>query len=46
MEYKRLPFSQYFIDTSADYNRTGKARYEIEYSQVVYPYKGKWVCAD
>ena len=31
----------YLIDTSADYNRTGKARYEIEYSQVVYPYKGK-----
>ena len=46
MEYKRLPFPQYFIDTSDDFNNTGKARYEIKYDQVMYKYKNKWVCAD
>lgn len=46
LQYKRLPFSQYFIDTSDDYNRTGKARYKIKYDQVVFLYKKKWVCAD
>lgn len=37
---KRLLFSQYFIDTSNDYNHTGKARYKIEYTKVPYTYKG------
>lgn len=46
MEYERLPFPQYFIDTSDDYNKTGKARYEIKYEQVRYKYKDKWMCAD
>lgn len=41
MEYERLPFPQYFIDTSDDYNKTGKARYEIKYEQVRYKYKDK-----
>lgn len=46
MSYSPLPFSQYFIDTSNDYNHTGKARYSIIYQQVQYEYKGKTFCAD
>jgi len=37
---KRLKFSQYFIDTSDDFNHTGKARYKIDYKVVPYTYKG------
>ncbi|MCQ2417900.1 MAG: hypothetical protein MJ071_08855 [Oscillospiraceae bacterium] len=36
MEYKRLKFSQYFIDTSNDYNQTGKSRRKISYQQLHY----------
>lgn len=46
MEYEKLPFPQYFIDTSDDYNDTGKARYKIKYEQVIYIYKNQVVCAD
>lgn len=34
--YKRLPFEQYFIDTSNDYNETGKARFPVQYKTVKY----------
>lgn len=36
MEYKRLNFSQYFIDTSNDRNNTGKARRNVNYKSVHY----------
>lgn len=39
--YFKLPYYQYFIDTSGDYNNTGKARYKIKYVDVPYYYKGK-----
>ena len=39
MEYKRLNFEQYFIDTSLDYGETGKARKTINYESVNYTYK-------
>lgn len=41
MEYKRLDFTQYFIDTTNDYNKTGRARYQINYSDITYVYKGR-----
>ena len=41
--YSKLSYEQYFIDTSADYNKTGKARFEIKYIDVPYTYKNK-VC--
>lgn len=37
---KHLKFSQYFIDTSDDFNHTGRARYKIRYAAVPYIYKG------
>ena len=40
-KYKKLPYSQYFIDTSNDYNNTGKARFKINYIDVPYIYKNK-----
>lgn len=43
MEYRRLDFWQYFIDTSGDYNNTGDARFKIEYKDVPYTYKDR-VC--
>lgn len=36
MEYKRLHYEQYFIDTSENYNRTGKIRNEVVYNSVDY----------
>lgn len=36
MKYKRLPFEQYFIDTSDDYNNTGKATFKIEYKKEIF----------
>lgn len=39
--YTRLDFNQYFIDTSDDYNKTGKARFKIQYIDVPYKYKDK-----
>lgn len=40
-EYKRLNFEQYFIDTSGDYNNTGKARFKIHYKTIEYDHKNK-----
>jgi len=37
--YKRLPFSQYFIDASKDYKNTGKTRFNIKYNHVSFEYK-------
>lgn len=37
---KHLKFSQYFIDTSDDFNHTGQASYKINYITVPYTYKG------
>ncbi len=39
--YTKLPYEQYFIDTSADYNSTGKARYNIKYKDIPYMYKDR-----
>ena len=36
MEYRRLPFEQYFINTSEDFNHTGRATYEVKYTTVRY----------
>lgn len=36
VNYHRLPYEQYFIDNSADYNHTGKARRQIDYKAVSY----------
>lgn len=43
MEYKRLPYTQYFIDTSEDFNNTGKVRNHIIYESLNYEtnYLGK-----
>ena len=40
MAYKRLPFEQYFINTSEDHNKTGKATQEIKYREFLYSGKG------
>ena len=40
MEYRRLPFAQYFINTSEDYNKTGKATYEVIYTSFSYDHGG------
>lgn len=36
MEYKRLPYYQYFIDTSEDFNKTNKVRNKVDYIAVPY----------
>ncbi|MBQ7223178.1 MAG: hypothetical protein IJS38_01235 [Erysipelotrichaceae bacterium] len=36
MEYRRLPFEQYFINTSEDRNNTGKKTYTVVYTPFVY----------
>ncbi len=36
MEYKRLPFEQYFINTSENYNNRGEVSYPIVYTAVSY----------
>ncbi len=40
MEYKRLPFGQYFINTSEDYNKTGRKTFDIIYDSISYCYGG------
>ncbi|MCQ2513905.1 MAG: hypothetical protein MJ089_02270 [Ruminococcus sp.] len=40
MTYSRLKFQQYFIDTSQDYNNTGKARIKINYRSLKYECNG------
>lgn len=42
-KYERLPYWQYFTDTSNDYNKKGTARYKIMYNDIPYVYKNK-VC--
>lgn len=37
--YKKLRYEQYFIDTTGDINKTGKASFEIKYKSVDYTYK-------
>lgn len=39
MSYNRLPFNQYYIDTSKDWRKTKKARYDINYNHVSFKYK-------
>ena len=36
MEYRRLPFEQYFINTSEDYNHRGTVSYPVRYTAVGY----------
>ena len=36
MDYRRLPFEQYFINTSEDYNHRGGVSRPIEYTAVRY----------
>ena len=36
LAYQRLPFEQYFINTSEDYNHTGSVTYPINYTGVRY----------
>ncbi|MBQ1317004.1 MAG: hypothetical protein IIY46_05930 [Lachnospiraceae bacterium] len=31
MAYRRLPFNEYFINTSEDFNKTGRATYRVDY---------------
>lgn len=39
--YTKLAYNQYFIDTTNDYNNTGKARHKIDYIDVPYTYKNR-----
>ncbi|MCR5173078.1 MAG: hypothetical protein K6C09_00405 [Oscillospiraceae bacterium] len=36
MEYRRLPFEQYFINTSEDFNHRGAVSYPVKYAAVSY----------
>ena len=36
MAYRRLPFAQYFINTSEDFNGTGKSTFPVKYTAVSY----------
>ena len=36
MDYRRLPFEQYFINTSEDYNHKGSVSYPVKYTAVKY----------
>ena len=36
MRYRRLPFFQYFINTSNDFNHTGRATYPVSYLAISY----------
>ena len=37
MTYRPLPFEQYFIDTSEDYNHTGRSSRGLTYTAISYP---------
>jgi hypothetical protein len=41
MSYRRLPFAEYFINTSEDFNRTGRSTRGLTYTAVDYPCTGK-----
>ena len=36
MQYRRLPYEEYFINTSEDYTHTGRATYPVKYVAVKY----------
>ena len=36
MTYRRLPYEEYFINTSEDYTHTGRASYAVKYAAVKY----------
>ncbi|MBQ6503907.1 MAG: hypothetical protein IJI57_08370 [Flexilinea sp.] len=36
MEYQRLPYHEYFINTSEDYTHTGRVTYPVKYTAVQY----------
>ena len=36
MNYKHLPFEEYFINTSEDYTHTGQVTYPVKYTAVKY----------
>ena len=36
MAYQRLPYEEYFINTSEDYTHTGKVTYPVKYIAVKY----------
>ena len=36
MQYRRLPYEEYFINTSEDYTHTGRATYPVKYLAVKY----------
>ena len=36
MEYQRLPYEEYFINTSEDYTHTGRVTYPVKYTAVKY----------
>ena len=36
MKYRRLPFEQYFINTSEDYNNHGGVSYTVKYKAIKY----------
>ncbi|MBR2644221.1 MAG: hypothetical protein IKD54_02920 [Clostridia bacterium] len=36
MAYRRLPYEEYFINTSEDFTRTGRATYPVHYTAVKY----------
>ena len=44
--YEKLKYEQYFIDTSSDINKTGKATFKIEYKTINYEYNGIETHAD
>ena len=41
MPYKALPFAQYFLDTSCDYNHSGRPFCRPDYQALRYPCSGK-----
>ena len=36
VKYQRLPYEEYFINTSEDYTRTGRVTYPVKYTAVKY----------
>ena len=41
MSYHALPYTQYFLDTSCDYNHSGKPFREPQYQSLRYPCDGR-----
>ena len=36
MQYRRLPYEEYFINTSEDFTHTGRVTYPVKYVAVKY----------